>query len=94
MWGVYSFSIDGLGGYVSGYFNDVLFGETIPTFVNNFLEGIGVSPLLQALIVDGAIGGVGAKPIVVAISTKIVLLDVPIIVCKDRIVFRRLVGVV
>lgn len=60
MWGVYSFSIDGLGGYLSGYFNDVLFGETIPTLANNFLEGLGVSPLLQALIVDGAIGGVGA----------------------------------
>lgn len=60
MWGVYSFSIDGLGGFLSAYFNDVLFGETIPTLANNFLEGLNVSPLLQALIVDGAIGGVGA----------------------------------
>lgn len=60
MWGVYSFSIDGLGGYVSAYFNDVLFGETIPMLANNFLEGLSVNPLLQALIVDGAIGGVGA----------------------------------
>jgi len=60
MWSVYSFSINGLGGYLSAYFNDVLFGEMIPTVVNNFLEGISVNPLLQALIVDGAIGGVGA----------------------------------
>ena len=33
MWAVYAFSIEGLGGYLSGYFNDVLFGETIPTAV-------------------------------------------------------------
>ena len=27
MWAVYAFSIEGLGGYVSGYLNDTLFGE-------------------------------------------------------------------
>lgn len=60
MWGVYYFSIDGLGGYLSGYLNDTIFGEIIPNSLNSFLEGIGVNPLLQSLIVDGAIGGVGA----------------------------------
>lgn len=60
MWGIFSFSIEGLGGYLSGYFNDTLFGELIPDAANSFLEGIGVNTLLQALIVDGAIGGVGA----------------------------------
>ncbi len=60
MWGIFSFSIEGLGGYLSGYFNDTLFGEVIPDAANGLLEGIGVHPLLQALIVDGAIGGVGA----------------------------------
>ncbi|MBF4692359.1 ferrous iron transporter B [Fusibacter ferrireducens] len=60
MWAVYAFSIEGLGGYLSGYFNDILFGETIPTAANQLLEGIGVHPLMQALIVDGMIGGVGA----------------------------------
>lgn len=60
MWAVYAFSIGGLGGFLSGYFNDVLFGEIVPNAVNSFFEGIGVHPLLQALIVDGAIGGVGA----------------------------------
>lgn len=60
MWAVFSFSIEGLGGYLSGYFNDVVFGEIVPNAVNGFLEGLSVSPLLQALIVDGAIGGVGA----------------------------------
>ena len=60
MWAVYSFSIEGLGGFLSGYLNDVVFGEVVPDTLNGFFEGIGVNPLLQALIVDGAIGGVGA----------------------------------
>lgn len=60
MWAVFSFSIEGLGGYLSEYFNEVLFGEIVPNAVNAFLEGLGVNELLQALIVDGAIGGVGA----------------------------------
>ncbi|MEG0774276.1 ferrous iron transport protein B [Clostridium sp.] len=60
MWAVFSFSINGLGGYLSAYFNDVVFGEIVPNAANSFFEGIGVSPLLQALIVDGAIGGIGA----------------------------------
>lgn len=60
MWAVFSFSIEGLGGYLSEYFNETLFGEIVPNAANTFLEGLGVSPLLQALIVDGAIGGVGA----------------------------------
>jgi ferrous iron transport protein B len=60
MWGVYSFSIEGLGGFLSEYFNETLFGEIIPDAVNGFFEGIGVNPLMQSLIVDGAIGGVGA----------------------------------
>lgn len=60
MWAVYAFSIEGLGGFLSGFFNDTLFGEIVPDAANGFLEGIGVSPMLQALIVDGAIAGVGA----------------------------------
>lgn len=60
MWAVFSFSINGLGGYLSEYFNEVLFGEIIPDAANGFFESLGVNPLLQALIVDGAIGGVGA----------------------------------
>jgi ferrous iron transport protein B len=60
LWAVFAFSIEGLGGYLSGYFNDVVFGQVIPDAANSFLEGIGVNSLLQALIVDGAIGGVGA----------------------------------
>jgi len=60
MWIVYAFSIEGLGGYLSEYFSETLFGEIIPNAVNGFFESIGVNPLLRALIVDGAISGVGA----------------------------------
>lgn len=60
MWAVFNFSINGLGGYLSGYFNDVLFGEIVPNAANGLFESLGVNPLLQALIVDGVIGGVGA----------------------------------
>ncbi len=60
MWAVYAFSIEGLGGYLSAYSNDVLFGEIIPGSVGAFLGSLSIAPLLQALIIDGAIGGVGA----------------------------------
>lgn len=60
MWAVYAISINGLGGFLSDWLNDVVFGDLIPNGLNGFFESIGVHPLLQALIVDGAIGGVGA----------------------------------
>jgi len=60
MWGVFSFSIEGFGGVMSGYVNDTLFGEVIPNAANGFFESLNVAPLMQALLVDGVIGGVGA----------------------------------
>lgn len=60
MWAIFSFSIEGLGGFLSGYLNDVIFGEIVPNAANRFFEGLGVNPILQAVIVEGAIGGVGA----------------------------------
>lgn len=60
MWAVFSFSINGLGGYLSGIVGEKFFGELVPNAVNGFFENIGVHPLLQGLVVDGMIGGVGA----------------------------------
>jgi ferrous iron transport protein B len=60
MWAVFSFSIEGLGGFLSGYINDIVFGEIVPNAANEFFEGMGINPLLQSIIVDGAIAGVGA----------------------------------
>ena len=60
MWAVFSFSINGLGGFLSGYLNDTFFGELVPNFLNTTFEAWDMHPLLQALVVDGVIGGVGA----------------------------------
>lgn len=60
MWAVYAFSIEGLGGVLSEYFNETLFGEIIPEAANSFFESVGLHPLLHSLIVEGAIAGVGA----------------------------------
>lgn len=60
MWLVYTLSIEGPGGFLSGYLNDSLFGEVIPTAVNDFLTSINVADFLRELIVNGAVGGVGA----------------------------------
>jgi len=60
MWAVFAFSIEGLGGHLSDYFNDVVFAEIVPNAANGFFQSLGINPLLQALIVDGVIGGVGA----------------------------------
>ncbi|ONI37618.1 ferrous iron transporter B [Candidatus Epulonipiscium fishelsonii] len=60
MWAVYWFSQRGLGGYLSEYLNEVFFGDIVPTTAINILESMNVSGFLQALIVDGIIGGVGA----------------------------------
>jgi ferrous iron transport protein B len=79
MWAVYAFSISGLGGWASGYINDVLFAQTVPNAVNGFFEAIGVAPVLQALIVDGAIGGVGAVlgflPLIMVLFFVLALLE-------------------
>jgi len=60
MWAVYAFSIGGLGGWLSAYLGEDLFGQRIPDAMNAFFESYGVHPLLQGLIVDGAVGGAGA----------------------------------
>ncbi|NMB95777.1 MAG: ferrous iron transporter B [Clostridiaceae bacterium] len=79
IWSVYSFSIEGLGGFLSEYFNETLFGEIIPNAANSFFESIGVHPLLQSLIVDGAIAGVGAVvgflPLIMVLFFCLGLLD-------------------
>ncbi|NTV91150.1 MAG: ferrous iron transporter B, partial [Clostridiales bacterium] len=60
MWAVYALSISGIGGWASGLINENLFGSLIPDALNVFFDEIGISPILKALIVDGAVGGIGA----------------------------------
>lgn len=60
MWGVYYIAVSSLGGILTDWTNDTLFGEIIGENVAAFLEKIGTAPWLQGLINDGIIGGVGA----------------------------------
>lgn len=57
---VYYVSVTTVGGLVTDWTNDVLFGEIIPPAVTAFLESINTSGWLISLIVEGIIGGVGA----------------------------------
>ena len=60
MFAVSYVAIGTVGDWVTGWTNDVLFGEIVPPAVSGWLEGIGTAPWLQGLIVDGIIAGVGA----------------------------------
>lgn len=49
-----------IGRMATDWTNDVLFGDWVPNALNAFLEGAGVAPWLQGLVVDGIVAGVGA----------------------------------
>ena len=79
MWGVFYISQNLIGGQFSGLINDNLFGEIIPNFLNTSFESMGLNPLLQSLIVDGAVGGVGAVlgflPLIMVLFFLLALLE-------------------
>ncbi len=60
MWLVYYLSISKVGGPMTDWVNDELFGNIIPPAVEGFLTKIGCADWLQGLILDGVVGGVGA----------------------------------
>ncbi len=57
---VYYLSVSTVGGFLTGWVNDVLFGEIIPPAVETFLVNVSAAEWLQSLILDGIIGGLGA----------------------------------
>lgn len=57
---VYILAINIVGGPVTDWTNDVLFGEIVGGGAENFLIGLGASDAITSLIVNGIIGGVGA----------------------------------
>ena len=57
---VYYISVTTVGTWVTEWTNDVLFGEIIPPAIESFLVAVGCAPLLQSLILDGIVAGVGA----------------------------------
>ncbi len=60
MFVVYYVSVTTVGDWLTGWTNDVLFGEWIIPGAQGFLESIGCADWLTGLIVDGIISGVGA----------------------------------
>ncbi len=60
MYVVFWFSQVLIGGAISEYFNETLFGEIIPGATETFLTTIGVNDYLKSLIIDGIIAGFGA----------------------------------
>ena len=57
---VYYVSITTVGGFLTDWTNDTLFGEWIIPGAQSFFEGNGCADWLTGLIVDGIISGVGA----------------------------------
>ena len=60
MFVVYYVSITTVGGFLTDWINDTLFGEWIIPGAQSFFESIGCADWLTGLIVDGVISGVGA----------------------------------
>ena len=57
---VYYVSVSTIGGIVTDFTNDTLFGEWIQPAVATFLENIGAAEWVVSLVVDGIIGGLAA----------------------------------
>jgi ferrous iron transport protein B len=78
MWAVYYVAVSSLGGIVTDWTNDTLFGEWIQPAVQTFMENAGCSEWLVSLVVEGIIGGLGA-PIGFAPQMAIVFLFLSIL---------------
>ena len=57
---VYYLSISTVGTWGTDWVNDVLFGDIVPNSVSALMQNIGASEIVESLVVDGIIGGVGA----------------------------------
>ena len=57
---VYYVSITTVGGFLTDWTNDVLFGDIIPPAIEKALVAVNCADWLQGLILDGIVAGVGA----------------------------------
>lgn len=78
MFFVYYISVSTLGGIVTDWTNDTLFGEWIQPGVQGLLENAGAAEWVVSLVVDGIIGGLAA-PIGFAPQMAIVFLFLSIL---------------
>ncbi len=60
MWAVYTIAIGTVGDFLTGWTNDVLFGEMIVGNLGEWMESLGIAAWLTGLVVDGIVSGVGA----------------------------------
>lgn len=60
MFAVYYFAITTVGAWGTDWVNDELFGRIVPEAAQSFFDKIAIHPAVSSLVVDGAIGGVGA----------------------------------
>ncbi|MBR5295695.1 MAG: ferrous iron transport protein B, partial [Clostridia bacterium] len=74
--GSFPFSIGTIG---TNWANDVFFGDWIPSFFDRVLTGLGVSPWLYGLVMDGILAGVGSVlgfvPQILVLSLLLSLLE-------------------
>lgn len=57
---VYYLAVSTIGGWMTDWVNETLFGELIPNGLGGWLESIGTADWLYSLIMDGIVAGVGA----------------------------------
>ncbi len=76
---VFWLSQRGVGGYFSDYLNEIFFAETVPNYLNNLFSNLEVSKMLQGLIVEGVVGGIGAVlgflPLIIVLFFLLALLE-------------------
>ena len=60
MFVVYYVSVTTVGGFLTDWTNDVLFGDIIPPAIESLLVSLNCADWLQGLILDGIVAGVGA----------------------------------
>ncbi|MGI5949226.1 ferrous iron transport protein B [Peptoniphilus sp.] len=76
---VYILAINYVGGPVTDWTNDVLFGQIVGGGAEEFLTKLGASPAITSLIVHGIIGGVGAVlgflPVIATLFLFIAILE-------------------
>lgn len=80
MGGVYYLAMSSIGGLLTDWVNDTLFGEIIMGGATTFLESVGAADWLMSLVVDGIIGGVGA---VLGFVPQIMILFLLISILED-----------
>lgn len=60
MFAVYYISISTIGTFATDWVNDVVFDDFIPNHLTTLMDSMNTSPIIQSLILDGIIAGVGA----------------------------------